>query len=229
MGKETKPCLIPAGSKGFGGAYTNYERDSIEETLLPWLSLQTPGTIVDIGCGHGGLGVRMARQGHKVLCWDVQPECVEASHVHFTQEGLESSFLGVSESMEHESAWRELAPKHGFIAITLMRSLIWVPADKALRTLICSRDHLAPGGRIWFIVLGSEAPIIPDHHKLVPVRDRFLPISGPDADFINMHQPITVYSKDELIDLFSEAGLSIGELRTTSYGHHKGYAVSARA
>jgi len=226
MVDASKPCLIPAGSGGFGGAYMNYERDSIEDALLPWLAGQSPGTVLDLGCGHGGLGVRMAEEGHRVICWDLQPECVEASQAHFDDRGLSSSFDGMCGTMEDPDCWQRIGRERGLLALTLMRSLIWVPADTAVKVLVHARGKLAADGRVWFVVLGCDAPIVPESHRAVPLRQRFAPISPEAGELINMRQPVTTYSSRELAELFQEAGLTIGEMRTTGYGHHKGWAFA---
>lgn len=75
-------------AKEFGSYHRCKETSSYAKSFIAYLAPQANETILDIGCGNGGVAIPLARQGHKVTALDFSAKMLEVLNEHCCEEGI---------------------------------------------------------------------------------------------------------------------------------------------
>jgi SAM-dependent methyltransferase len=142
------------------------ECDFIEAGLLRFG--QRPKTILDLACGTGNHGLRLAARGYQ-MCG------VDGSAAMLAQYRRKAEARGFTVEL-HEQDMRRLELGRRFDAVICMFDAIdYLPDNADLMTFLRRvRDHLKPGG-LFLFDFWHAAPILRGHD---PVRVREFPVDG---------------------------------------------------
>ena len=64
----------------------------VKEMVSKFIQVEN-ATVIDIGCGEGGLSIAFAKENSKVLSLDIDPERVKRSKIRAEEEGVEVNFV----------------------------------------------------------------------------------------------------------------------------------------
>ncbi|MFH8612394.1 methyltransferase domain-containing protein [Streptomyces sp. NPDC018029] len=118
------------------------------DRLRDWLP-DTPGDVLDLGCGTGSLALLAADRGHRVTAVDLSPAMVERAREKLVGRGAEV-LVGDADHPPVEGRQFD---------VVLARHILWMLPDPEA-TLRRWRGLLRPGGRLILIegVWGTVAP-----------------------------------------------------------------------
>ncbi|MBD0838084.1 class I SAM-dependent methyltransferase [Streptomyces sp. TRM68416] len=124
-------------------------RGAWAERLRDWLP-ESPGDVLDLGCGTGSLSLLAAEQGHHVTGVDLSPAMVDLARAKLA--GRDAVFLVGDATAPPVGAQR--------YDVLLARHLLWALPDPA-RVLRRWRGLLRPGGRLVLVegVWGTVSPV----------------------------------------------------------------------
>ncbi len=150
----------------YAGKNYDGECDFIEAGLLRFG--QRPKTILDLACGTGNHGLRLAARGYQ-MCG------VDRSAAMLAQYRQKAERQGFKVEL-HEQDMRHLELGRQFDAVVCMFDAIDYLPDNAdlMSYLRCVRKHLKPGG-LFLFDFWHAVPILRGHD---PVRVREFPIDG---------------------------------------------------
>jgi 2-polyprenyl-3-methyl-5-hydroxy-6-metoxy-1,4-benzoquinol methylase len=114
-----------------------------DNVLIAWpemLKLISGKSILDFGCGEGGLARELANRGHEVLGIDTAEKMIALAKQHVT-----------SASFERSSAY-ELRESQVFDAISSSMVFQFVPDSEICQLFTKLLSHLKPGGTFVFAV-----------------------------------------------------------------------------
>lgn len=143
----------PRTDIGPGAIRTAVVWDAVRE-VVAGLGADRPLTIVDLGGGTGGLAVRIAALGHRVLVIDPSPNALASLHRRASDEGVESL---VQAAQGDAGDLGRYAPA-GSVDLLLCHGVLDVLEDPG-PALDGIRTALRPGGFVSVVVLGRPAGV----------------------------------------------------------------------
>lgn len=180
---------------------------------------------LQIDCGDALLGLRLARNGVKVLAVDAAP----ATGIRL-QEAAQT--LDVTDNFRFQ-AWKaeyclDTTPLPGapFDIVACPYSLSRLPYAHAHNLLRRLALMTKIGGKLFisaYGVLSALSEDYPDENR--PVRERFSPLAAAVGAKYGIDQPVCLYSERDLFLLLFEAGLSVVRTFSTTHGNVKAIAV----
>lgn len=172
--------------------------------LLARVRAESPGRIVDLGCGPGNLTGLLAQRwpGATVHGIDASPEMVAAARA-------ETAGIGSRVSFEVADL-RSWAPEEPVDVIVSNATLQWVPGHLGLLPGLL--EHVVPGGWLAFQVPGNEHEPSTLLRRRLAENPRFVPHLTDVAD-IAAHDPVTYL--DALAPVVVPAGGTVDAWETT--------------
>ena len=165
-------------------------------------------SVLDIGCGEGGLSVKLAQAGATVTGVDVG-ECGS----EFAKQRLEYV----------QGDMRELPMllnERKFDICVIQRALHYVAYSDAVILLRDLRNRISH--RLYISVTGLESDIGRNYlDKTKPIEERFCKLSDTDAEIFSINQKVCLYTPEEFIDLLKESDWKIEEYWVSAFGNVK--------
>ena len=211
---------------GYGGAFTNYATDRLEPEIFDHLSTSNPEKpsglfhAADLGCGHGGLAVRMARLGThiRVHAVDRLKSCLDETDVLSQINGVNQRVWSYQQSIP-EFARKAGSPLH---TVVMMRSLLFLKPDDARESLLNLSRRTLPHGRLFLVTAGLESPLAEAPYPAeTPLEQRFARPGNLAGAVTNIKARVTLYTADELRELVGSTHWKVVHFRTGDWGHHK--------
>ena len=177
-------------------------------------------TVLDGGCGKGGLAVSLSRVGAKVTALDIDNYANEIKErvagatlpppsLTFVQNNI-ASFLFKSDEI--------------FDMVVLQRVLHYLPytlARQVLSTLLIKADTL------YLSVTGANTAIAKHYPVLKkPIEKRWGKLDIQGQKLFSITAPLCLYSEKEIFNLLTETGWSIDWSRVSDFGNIKVVARS---
>lgn len=124
--------------------------------LIRHMTLNTPKTILDLGCGYGPIGITLAKTNPlaTVTMLDADLLAVRYTNINITKNAVTNAVALGSVGME--------AVKEKYFDLIVSN----IPAkigDAAIAEdfLLTPYDHLNPGGELWVVVVSALNRLIP--------------------------------------------------------------------
>jgi 2-polyprenyl-3-methyl-5-hydroxy-6-metoxy-1,4-benzoquinol methylase len=175
-------------------------------------------TVLDVGCGQGGLTVALAEAGATVTAIDIDDyeEVIRSRH---SQLDLSIQFV--------ETDMREwITNNHAHLTIVVMqRVLHYLPYADACAVLAKLRGLT---DTLYLAVTGATTAIA-DHYSVLalPLGERWGRLDAVGQELFSITAPLCLYSEAELRTLLCETGWEIEWLRVSDFGNIKVVAVKS--
>lgn len=200
--------------------------DDLDRALLQAVTEQrTDGllpTVLDIGCGSGGLAGRLAATGARVTALDVvnHESAWTARNQMLSSNVPPISFI----TTPLQTYLQQLTTaQQWFDYVVLQRTLHYLSyqqAGVALQQLsACTTSAL------YLSVTGTTSAIAAAHPAVAkPLPQRFAPLSSSAQTTFSIQAPICVYRQAEFTSLLEQSNWQVQQQWTSAFGNHKAIA-----
>jgi SAM-dependent methyltransferase len=215
---QTEQLLHPAASHGVDIAsqwIDHLDREALRFAVSP----QIPRRVaLDLGCGVGTQGIRFAVFGCRTVLYDVADigERIERARRSLEIAGLEFRQIDL-----REATIEDFPPDVG-VAYS-QRFIHYLRFEEASRLLATLARRLCPKARLFLSAsgLGSELGIGYRGAER-PIEHRFAPLSGEMQARHGVHEPVCLYTQEELERLVLAQGFTAVRTWSSPFGNVKG-------
>ena len=194
------------------------------ETILYALQLkERKGTSLDLGCGIGIQGLRLASLGFKTVLIDWIPVDMTVLRVVGLNELLPLSYL-MKDARALESA--DLPSE---IAVCYSQRFIhYLMFNEAVALLGLVRQQMLPGAKLFLSASGLLSELGHNYQgRSHELSGRFAHLSESMAEKHSIHEPVCLYTPDDLVNLCEKASFSCDRVYLSSFGNVKGVFTTA--
>lgn len=192
--------------------------DLDKESLRQVLSLEDPRiTCLDLGCGLGWHGARLAMLGARVHTFDLLPE---SPFLRFLREDTRLSLSHWAGDL------RQLKPQDLPERVDLAFSqrfihyLTYTEANRFIRTVA---ERSSPAAYFYLSASGLNSEFGQDYScASVEIQNRFAPLSDRIGSKHNILEPVCLYSETELSGLMESNGYGTCKVWKSAFGNVKG-------
>jgi len=203
----------------YGVDVTSSRLDDLDKRLLTDVSLRVTheemATVLDVGCGQGGLSVALAKVGATVVALD------RDDYLHCIETRLkEKPELSVSVQFIHDDiSTMDLSTIGHFDMVVMQRVLHYLPYQTAKNILSILRQCT---DRLYLSVTGVQTEI--GHHYTqaeVAIDKRWDYLDVVGQELFSITAPICLYYEIEVRELLRETGWKIEWSRISDFGNIK--------
>jgi SAM-dependent methyltransferase len=197
--------------------------DDLDKRVLAWVVAgvahgQQP-TVLDLGCGSGGLAGALAEAGAQVTAVDIADyqTAIDVHNVALPVNAHTIRFVqaAIGDFVAHQA--------EQFGVVVLQRVLHYLPYDEAVSVLETLRTRTT---RLFLSVTGVESEIGQLHLlQSAPLFERFACLPPEGQATYCLTAPVCVYRVAEFRTLLDEAGWEIEDCWTSDFGNHKAVAT----
>lgn len=208
-----------------GANISSQRMDDLDvETMLFALQLkERKGASLDLGCGIGIQGLRLASLGFKTVLIDWVPVNTTVLRAIGLDELLPLSYL-MKDVRELESA--DLPTE---IAICYSQRFIhYLTFDEAVALLRLVRGQMQSGAKLFLSASGLLSELGDNYlGKSQELSTRFARLSEYMAKKHNIHEPVCLYTTDDLVRLCLKASFRCDRVFSSAFGNVKGVFSAA--
>ena len=209
--------LVPTSGR-HGGDIASQRIDALDRACLEFCVGLGPGVrAIDIGCGLGAQGFRLAALGATVVLSDPVDIAERVAQFNALMPAHPVRFI-------HGDA-RDLAPADVPAPLDIVysqRALHYLRFHEAAALLAMLRDQCRPGARFFISCSGIDTELGEGYGgQGVDVAARMAPLAPAMADKHGVHDAICLYALDELGRLGEAAGLDVLSLEASDFGNKK--------
>ena len=209
--------LVPTSGR-HGGDIASQRIDALDLACLEYcLSLGSGVSAVDIGCGLGAQGFRLAALGASVTLCDPLDISERVGQFNELFPAASVRFLRCDA--------RQLAAvdiEQPLAIVYSQRCLHYLRFDEARAVLQTLRDVCRPEARFFISASGIDSELGDGYAgEANDVRDRMAPLSAEMAKKHGVHDDICLYSEDDLARLGEAAGLEVISVTASEFGNKK--------
>jgi SAM-dependent methyltransferase len=169
-------------------------------------------SVLDVGCGQGGLALALAAAGAAVTALDIDDyeEAIQASSIPHSDA---INFIQVD-----IRDWLATNTER-FDLVVLQRVLHYLPYED-VRTVL-EKLH-AVSGTLYLSVTGTST-VIANHYDALslPLSERWVGLDTVGQELFSITAPLCLYTEDEIRTLLEETGWEIEWLRVSDFGNVK--------
>lgn len=196
----------------YGVDISSQRLDDLDKLLLQAVADATEPTVLELGCGHGGLTLHLIESGANVYALDINDHTSELDTVLRT--GKVSFVVADMRTLPASYLSRS------YDACVIQRSLHYIPQPDAVHLLHQLRTLVT--GALYLSVTGMETDIAKYYSATdTPLAERFATLRAPGDDFFSITAPLCLYRKEEIIATITEAEWQIDKFWTSAFGNHK--------
>ncbi len=207
-------------SEGHGIDVASQRMDDLDRECLAFALQTLPGSRrgMDLGCGSGAQGFRLAALGYEVTLVDI------IDHTDFCAEVNRTLFQGRLYPIccDIRKMSKESLP--GDITILYsQRFLHYLPYEEAVRVVKTLAARMLGDGRAFLSVGGINSELGEGYlEKDKSVRDRFGCLSAKMAEKHLVYAPLCLFSEEEFAEFGRQAGLRPQKVWSSPFGNVKG-------
>ncbi len=209
--------LVPTSGR-HGGDIASQRLDALDRACLEFCLALGPGAAaVDIGCGLGAQGFRLAVLGAAVTMCD--PVDIAARIEQFNALFPDNSVRFLTRDARDLTAADFEAPLD---IVYSQRALHYLRFGEAVALLGMLRGLCAPQARFFISCSGIDSELGDGYAgKDQDPADRMAPLAPDRAAKHGVHDDICLYSLDDLARLGEEAGLAVISVTASDFGNKK--------
>ena len=174
-------------------------------------------TVLDLGCGKGGLSVMLVESGAHVCAVDIADYSKVFEKIrrenNFSQDQLQ--FL----QADIMQITKDIMPSASLCV--LQRVIHYIPYEVALHVLTFLKKEVGVR-KMYISATGIESDIGRSYaDKDAPIEQRFCTLSDTDAKIFSITQPVCLYTPEEFMRLLQDSGWYIEECWVSAFGNIK--------
>ncbi len=214
--------IITTGSHGSDISSQRMDELDVETIIYALHMKENVGAFVDIGCGIGIQGIRLASIGFRTVLVDRLPVNMTGLRVAGIDELLPISYLMKDIK---KLVVTDLPPE---ISICYSQRFIhYLRFDEAVTLLLLVRERMPHGAKLFLSASGLLSELGDNYEdKLSGISKRFSKISASMAQKHNIHEPVCLYTPDDLVNLCKRAYFSCDRVYSSPFGNVKGIFTS---
>lgn len=195
------------------------DRQALEHALAIY-DHEEPPTAIDLGCGLGIQGVRFSLLGMQTTLIDLHDisqridllsDLFQIGDLQFVQKdvrNVRSSDLPDDVALLHSQ-----------------RFIHYLEFSEAVELFRLLASHMKPAGRLFVSASGLHTELgdgYPDHD--VPLEDRFSELAPAMAQKHDIHDPVCLYTIEDMEQLLTDAGFQVRDIHASTFGNIKAIA-----
>jgi hypothetical protein len=203
-----------------GADISSQRMDDLDvETLIYALqNREKGGAFLDIGCGIGIQGFRLAALGFETVLIDWVP--VETTVLRIA--GL-SELLPLSYVMKDVRSLESTDLPERILVCYSQRFIHYLRFHEAVTLLQLVRSRMLSGAKLFLSASGLLSELGDNYEgKAQELSRRFNLLAEPMADKHNIHEPVCLYTPDDLVALCQTASFACDRVFSSPFGNVKG-------
>lgn len=196
---------------GFGVDVTARRADDLDRKLIAEVEQCARCRVLDLGCGAGGAAARLTALGAHIIGID-QHDFTES----FT-EAVGSQGKFIQGDIRHLS---EILDEQLFDYVLLQRTLHYLPYDEAFVVLKNLQGYIEKKLFLSLSGLHSDLGKVYQVSQL-PLSKRFGPLTDTGKETFGINAPLTLYTRDEAVQLTVDAGWKVEAVWQSAFGNIK--------
>jgi SAM-dependent methyltransferase len=190
--------------------------DDLDRLLLRQSSMEK-ATVLDLGCGSGGMSFKLGEAGAKVFAVDIEDYSKEFSIKLDLQPELKGKIQFIHDDMNNLAS---ILRGQTFDYCLFQRSLHYLSYEAAV-SLLHDLNKLVTD-KMFISVTGLESDIGKSYPARTAVLSkRFAKLLPEEAKKFSIQAPLCLYQKEEFVDLLEQTGWKIDSISTSAFGNHK--------
>lgn len=207
---------LSKGINGHGVDIASQRIDDLDRKVFEYISGKAAPSILDIGCGAGGQSFRMVNMGARVTAIDQYDlskifddfrtrNRFDLQSINFIQGDLR--FIG------------RLVGDKLYNAGYSQRTLHYLRYGEAVKFLEDLRRIIKE--KLFISVSGITSELRDSYPVLTAIKDRFFKLSSKMSDKHQIHEPVCLYSQEEIVALLQKTGWNVIESWLSEFGNVK--------
>ena len=204
-------------SGSHGSDIASQRMDELDKMSLKQVCDLHDAKVLDIGCGLGAQSVRFAMLGAKVSAVDiVDSEQIIKNHL---------ALLGVKDDAvifhkEDICSYMDNCTE-SYNIIYSQRFIHYLPYQEALKLADNLYHHMEDDAHVFISASGMSSELSIGYDPADTIVNRFSRLETQMAQKHGILEPVCLYFKEELEELFAKVGFSTVSLWTSSFGNVK--------
>ncbi len=169
-------------------------------------------SVLDVGCGQGGLAIALAEAGATVTALDI------ADYAETIQTPSIPNSDAVNFIVADIRDWLTTNTKQ-FDIVVLQRVLHYLPYPDAKEVLVTLQDVT---DTLYLSVTGTTTAIANHYDKLdAPLEKRWGELDPVGQELFSITAPVCLYDEEEMLGLLKDCGWEIAWSRVSDFGNVK--------
>jgi SAM-dependent methyltransferase len=182
-----------------------------------YISAAKKVSVVDIGCGAGGVSAALAQPGAVVLGIDIVDHSAQFQQLREKRKLSHQQLDFIQGDIRNlQSIVVDAYPQ----VCLMQRTIHYLPYNDALLVLLMLKNSGVQ--RLFISVSGLESDIGRVYKDAnVPIQKRFCRLTKDEASIFSITQPLCLYTPEEFINLLQSSGWQIEECWVSAFGNIK--------
>jgi hypothetical protein len=206
---------------GFHGVDIASQRvDDLDKKALEFAATdcQVNGYAVDLGCGGGAQGLRFARLGIPTLCIDILP--IDSTKIK--EDGIDRGLPIEYLQKDAKNIFSTDLPENIRLFYS-QRFVHYLKFLEAVALLKIFRSRMVDEGKLYLSASGLDSELAIDYlGRSSLIEERFFPLGPAMAEKHQIHEPVCLYTAEELAYLCELASFDVEEVWVSDFGNIKG-------
>ncbi len=200
-----------------GSDIASQRMDELDRMSLKQACQELEVNVLDIGCGLGAQSVRFALLGAKVTAVDI----VDSRHTisdHLALLGMKTDAVDFRKT--DICSFMDRCDKT-YNVIYSQRFIHYLSYKEAFRLAEKLYQHTEKGGQVFISASGMSSELSNGYDAGKTIEERFSKLEPQMAQKHGILEPVCLYYKEELQELFAKVGYTPVSIWTSSFGNVK--------